>query len=429
MDYFNYKDGILFAENVDVNRIVTEAGTPLYIYSKATFKHHLQSIQQAYSDLETMICYSVKACGNINILKFMSKAGSGFDIVSGGELYRALQTGANASKIVYAGVGKTDNEIKEALNAGIGYFNIESEAELNNLIHLVKENNSVSKKKPKAALRVNPDVDPKTHTYTTTGIKETKFGVDIEHARKIFADFGKNEMVDLCAIHIHLGSAGHTIEPYVEAIEKILILIEQLRSDGFSIEAVDIGGGYGADYITGTSPTAADYAAAIVPLLKDKNLKLILEPGASIAANTAILVTQVLYLKTGGRKKFVVVDAGMNDLIRPPLYNAFHFIWPVKIDKKFVPERRDKDLKLTGTEVVDVVGPICEPADFFAKDRALPPVKRGDLLSIFTAGAYGFSMASNYNARPRPAEVLVDGDKFSIIRKRETYEDLISLEK
>lgn len=429
MDHFNYKNGILFAENVDVNRIVTEVGTPLYIYSKATFRHHLQSIQQAYSELDTTICYSVKACGNINILKFMAEAGSGFDIVSGGELHRALQTGVKASKIVYAGVGKTDTEIKEALSAGIGYFNIESEAELNNLIRLVKENNSALNKKPKAALRVNPDVDPKTHTYTTTGVKETKFGVDIERARKIFANYGKNEMVDLCAIHIHLGSAGHTIEPYVEAIEKILILIEQLRGDGFTIEAVDIGGGYGADYITGTSPTAADYAAAIVPLLKDKNLKLILEPGASIAANTAILVTQVLYLKTGGRKKFVIVDAGMNDLIRPPLYDAFHFIWPVKIDKKFVPERRDKELKLSGTEVVDVVGPICESADFFAKDRALPPVKRGDLLSIFTAGAYGFSMSSNYNARGRPAEILVDGDKFSIIRRRETYEDLISLEK
>ncbi|MHC4691611.1 MAG: diaminopimelate decarboxylase [Planctomycetota bacterium] len=429
MDHFNYKNGILFAENVDVNKIVTEVGTPLYIYSKATFRHHLESIQQAYSDLDTMICYSVKACGNINILKFMAEAGSGFDIVSGGELYRALQTGVNASKIVYAGVGKTDNEIKEALKAGIGYFNIESEAELNNLIRLAKESNSALNNKPKAALRVNPDVDPKTHTYTTTGVKETKFGVDIERARKIFTDYGKNEMVDLCAIHIHLGSAGHTVEPYVEGIEKILILIEQLRGDGFSIEAVNIGGGYGADYITGTSPTAADYAAAIVPLLKDKDLKLILEPGASIAANTAILVTQVLYLKTGGRKKFVIVDAGMNDLIRPPLYNAFHFIWPVNVDNKFVPDRRDKELTLSGTEVVDVVGPICEGADFFAKDRTLPPVKRGDSLSIFTAGAYGFSMSSNYNARGRSPEVLVDGDKFSIIRRRETYEDLIALEK
>lgn len=429
MDYFNYKNGILFAENVDVDRIVAEVGTPLYIYSKATFKDHLQRIQQAYSELDTMICYSVKACGNINILQFMADAGSGFDIVSGGELYRTLQAGANTSNIVYAGVGKTDTEIIEALNADIGYFNIESEAELKNLIRLVKENSSAPNKKAKAALRVNPDVDPKTHTYTTTGKKETKFGVDIERARKIFADYGKNKSVALCAIHIHLGSSGHTIDPYVEAIEKILALIEQLRSDGFTIEAVDIGGGYGADYITGTAPTAADYAAAIVPLLKDKNLKLILEPGASIAANTAILVTQVLFLKTSGRKKFVIVDAGMNDLIRPPLYGAFHFIWPVKVDKEFVPDRRDKDLKLTGTEVVDVVGPICESADFFAKDRALPPVKRGDLLSIFTAGAYGFSMSSNYNARGRAAEVLVDGDKFSVIRKRETYEDLIALER
>ena len=208
-----------------------------------------------------------------------------------------------------------------------------------------------------------------------------------------------------------------------------MALIEQLRSDGFTIEAVNIGGGYGADYITGTAPTAADYAAAIVPLLKDKNLKLILEPGASIAANAAILVTQVLYLKTSGRKKFVIVDAGMNDLIRPPLYDAFHFIWPAKVAQKFAPDRRDKDLKLAGTEVVDVVGPICESADFFAKERVLPPVKRGDIISIFTTGAYGFSMASNYNARGRPAEVLVDDDKFSVIRKRETYEDLIALEK
>ena len=425
MDYFNYQNGKLFAEKVDVRTIVAEVGTPLYIYSKATFKHHLQSIQQAYSELDTTICYSVKACGNINIIKFMAEAGSGFDIVSGGELYRVLQAGANPSKIVYAGVGKTDTEIIEALNAGIGYFNIESEAELNNLIRLAKEKN----KQPKAALRVNPDVDPRTHTYTTTGKKETKFGVDIERARKIFAEFGKNNLVALCAIHIHLGSAGHTIKPYVEAIEKILSLIEQLRTDGFTIEAVNIGGGYGADYITGTAPTAADYAAAIVPLLKDKNLKLILEPGASIAANAAILATQVLYLKTSGRKKFVILDAGMNDLIRPPLYGAFHFIWPVKVAQKFVPDHRDKDLKLTGTEVVDVVGPICESADFFAKERALPPVKSGDIISIFTTGAYGFSMASNYNARGRAAEVLVDSDNFTIIRKRETYEDLTALEK
>jgi len=425
MDYFNYKKGKLFAEGVDIEKITAEVNTPVYIYSKATFIGHLRKIQEAYSTLASTICYSVKACGNINILKFMAGAGSGFDIVSGGELYRVLQAAGEPAKIVYAGVGKTDREIIEALNAGIAYFNVESEAELENLMRLAKQQG----KCPKATLRVNPDVDPKTHKYTTTGTKESKFGVDIECARKVFADYGRKKSVNLCAIDIHLGSAGKTVQPYVEAIEKVLVLIEKLRSDGFSIEALNIGGGYGADYITGTAPTAAEYAAAIVPMLAGKNLKLILEPGASIAANAAILVTKVLYLKKGGQKKFVIVDAGMNDLIRPSLYDAFHFIWPVKAGEKFVPRQRNRDLKLDSTEVVDVVGPICESADFFAKDRALPPVKRGDLLSIFTAGAYSFSMSSNYNARGRAAEVLVDGDKFSVIRKRETYEDLIALEK
>lgn len=425
MDYFNYKNGRLFAESVEVEKIAAEVGTPVYIYSKATFLEHLRKIRQAYSQLDTAICYSVKACGNINILKFMAEQGSGFDIVSGGELYRVLQAGGDPAKIVYAGVGKTDAEIMEALTAGIAYFNIESEAELENLICLAREKG----KKPNAALRVNPDVDPKTHRYTTTGKKETKFGVDIERAQKVFGTYGREKSIKLCAIHIHLGSAGHTVEPYIEAIKKVLALIEKLNADGFEIEALDIGGGYGADYITGTAPTAADYAAAIVPLLKGKNLRLILEPGASIAANAAILGTRVLYLKTSGDKKFVIVDAGMNDLIRPPLYDAFHFIWPSKVSEKFIPRQRDRDLQLEGTEVTDVVGPICEPADFFAKDRALPPVKRGDIIAIFTAGAYSFSMSSNYNARGRAAEVLVDGRKFSVIRKRESYEDLLSLER
>ncbi|UCC22883.1 MAG: diaminopimelate decarboxylase [Planctomycetota bacterium] len=425
MDYFSYKKGKLFAEGVDVARIAAEVGTPVYIYSKATFKEHLEKIRKAYGEIDTTICYSVKACGNINILRFMAEAGSGFDIVSGGELHRVLQAGGDPSKIVYAGVGKTDKEITEGLGADIAYFNIESEAELENLIRLAKQKN----KKPRAALRVNPDVDPETHRYTTTGKKETKFGVDIKRARKVFSDYGNNRTVQLCAIHIHLGSAGHTVEPYAEALEKVLALIEQLRCDGFAIEAVDIGGGYGADYISGVSPTAADYASAIVPPLKGKNLKLILEPGASVAANAAILLTQVLYPKKGGDKKFIIVDAGMNDLIRPPLYDAFHFIWPSQVSDAFVTERRDRDLQLDGTEVVDVVGPICESGDFFAKDRALPPVKGGDLLSIFTAGAYGFSMSSNYNARGRAAEVLVDNKDFSVIRRRESYEDLIELEK
>ena len=425
MDYFNYRNDTLFAEEVSVEKIADEVGTPVYIYSKATFIDHLQKIQQSYSRLETTICYSVKACGNINILKFMAEAGSGFDIVSCGELYRVLQAGGDPSKTVFAGVGKTDAEILEALAADISYFNIESEAELENLIRLAKQKG----KKTKAALRVNPDVDYKTHAFITTGKKETKFGVDIERAIKVFDDYGSNPAVNLCAIHVHLGSGGKTIDPYVVAVEKILPLIDRLRSDGHTVEALDLGGGYGADYESDSVPSAADYAAGIVPLLKDKNIKLILEPGKSICANAGIMLTRVLYIKRGGSKKFVIVDAGMNDLIRPSLYDAFHFIWPAKVDENFVPQKRNKDLQIDGAEVVDVVGPICEGSDFFAKDRMLPPIQRGDLLSVFTAGAYGFTMSSNYNARGRAAEVLVDGKNFSVIRKRETYEDLTALEK
>ena len=425
MDYFNYQNGTLFAEDVSVEKIADEVGTPVYIYSKATFIDHLQKIQQSYSRLDTTICYSVKACGNINILKFMAEASSGFDIVSGGELFRVLQAGGNPSQTVFAGVGKTDAEILEALAADIGYFNIESEAELENLIRLAKQKG----KQPKVALRVNPDVDYKTHAFITTGKKETKFGVDIERAVKVFADYGSNPAVNLCAVHVHLGSGGKTIDPYVVAVEKILPLIDRLRDQGHTIEALDLGGGYGADYESDSVPSAADYAAGIVPLLKDKNIKLILEPGKSICANAGIMLTRVLYIKRGGSKKFVIVDAGMNDLIRPSLYKAFHFIWPAKVDENFVPQKRTNDLKMDGAEVVDVVGPICEGSDFFAKDRILPPTQRGDLLSVFTAGAYGFTMSSNYNARGRVAEVLVEGKNFSVIRKRETYEDLIALEK
>lgn len=425
MDYFNYKNRKLFAEDVPVEEITFSVGTPVYIYSKNTFLDHLKKIRSAYADIDTTVCYSVKACGNINILKFMALAGSGFDIVSGGELYRAQKAGADTSKIVYAGTGKTDEEIIEALNASIGYFNIESEAELENLIKLAKQTG----KKTKAALRINPDVDPDTHKHITTGIKETKFGVDIERAQKVFADYSDNGAVNLCALHVHLGSGGKTIDPYIQALKKTLTLIDSLRSKGFQIEAIDLGGGYGADYETGTVPSAVDYASGIVPLLKNKNLKLILEPGKSIAANAGLLVTKTLYIKTGGSKKFVIVDAGMNDLIRPALYDAFHFIWPVNVDKKFVPAKRQKDMVITGTETVDVVGPICEGADFFAKDRTLPPVNRNDLLAVFTAGAYAFTMSSNYNSRPMLPEVLVDSDKFSVIRKRQSYEDLIILEK
>jgi len=351
----------------------------------------------------------------------MAEAGSGFDIVSGGELYRVQQAGGDMSKVVYAGVGKTDAEIEAALEAGIGFFNVESEAELENLIRLAKRGGKV----PKVALRVNPDVDYKTHVFLATGKRETKFGVDIERALKVFAGYGDNNSAKLCAIHIHLGTGGKKIDPYVEAVKKILPFVDQLRCQGHTVEALDLGGGYGADYESDTVPSAAEYAAGIVPLLKGKGLRLILEPGKSICANAGVMVTRVLYTKQGGSKKFVIVDAGMNDLIRPSLYDAFHFIWPVSVGERYVPRQREKRLMLDGTEVVDVVGPICEGADFFAKDRALPPIKRGDLLCVFTAGAYGFSMSSNYNARCRAAEVLVDGRRFTVIRKRETYKDLV----
>ena len=425
MDSFSYKNGKLFAEGVDVSIIAKQVGTPVYIYSKATFLDHLNKIQTAYAEIDTTICYSIKACGNINILRHLAEAGSGFDIVSGGELFRAQQAGADMSKIVFAGVGKTDKEILEALNAGIGTFNIESEAELENLIKLCKEHGKTTK----AALRVNPDIKYDSHRHITTGVKETKFGIDIERAMKVYDQYGNNGVVEMSAIHVHLGSGGKTIDPYVNYVKKILPLVEDRRAKGNKIDTLDLGGGYGADYETDTVPSAADYAAGIVPLLKAANLKLILEPGKSIIANAAIMLTQTTFKKTGGEKTFVIVDAGMNDLIRPCLYEAFHFIWPAQVAAQFVPEKRVQGLEMPGVEVVDIVGPICEGTDYFAKNRPMPPVERGDLVAVFSAGAYGYTMASNYNARPLCPEVLVDGDQFEIIRKRQTYQDLIELEK
>ena len=424
MDHFRYRNGRLLAEDVEIRQIVEAVGSPVYVYSKATFHDHLSRIQEAYRQLDTTVCYSVKACANIHILRFLAESGSGFDVVSGGELFRVLRAGGDPKKVVYAGVGKTDQEIREALRAGIGYFNIESEAEMENLIELAGREHRPAK----VALRVNPDVEYQTHAFVTTGKRETKFGVDIERAVAAFRAYGHHPKVRLCAVHVHLGSGGKKIDPYVEAVAKVMPLIDRLRGEGFMIEALDLGGGYGADYESGTVPSADEYAQGIVPLLKDKHLRLVLEPGKSICANAGILVTQVLYTKQGGSKRFVIVDAGMNDLIRPALYDAFHFIWPAEVGEAFVPVRRSKNLLFEGTQVVDVVGPICESADFFAKDRALPPVHRGDLLAIFTAGAYGFAMSSNYNARGRPAEVWVEGDSFRVIRRRETYQDLTALE-
>lgn len=425
MDYFQYQNNQLYCEQLPVEQVIDEVQTPAYLYSARTFEHHFDNYREAFAELDPMICYSVKACGNINILKMLARWGSGFDVVSGGELYRVLQSAGKADNVVYAGVGKTDEELNQAIDAGIAFFNIESEAELENLNRLAKLKN----KPVHGALRVNPDVDPKTHRHTTTGKKGTKFGVDHDRALNVFDQYGKSEWVKLTCIHIHIGSPVYTVEPYVLAIQRSLELIEQLRERGFAIDSFIIGGGFGADYTTGQAPRTADYAKQIIPLLRGKNLRLILEPGRSIAGNAAVLVTRVLYTKQAGDKKMVIVDAAMNDLLRPSFYDAFHFIWPVHAQPPFTVEQRSKEVDIEGMEVVDIVGPICESGDFLAKDRALPPLQRGDLLAVFTAGAYGFVMSSQYNARPRAAEVLVEKDTFKIIRRRETYDDLIAHEK
>ncbi len=428
MDSFQYRDGQLFCENVDISDLATKVGTPAYIYSRATFEGHYDRIAQAFAELDPIICYSIKSCGNIHICKLLANRGSGMDVVSGGELHRAQQAGASMSKVVYAGVGKTDAEIRQAIEAKIGWFNIESEAEFENISSIARSMGAVAN----GALRINPDVyDPKTHAKTSTGKKETKFGVDIDRARRFFDRYGKDTHLKLSAIHLHIGSPIYSAEPYVQAITKALELIAELKGKGFNINTIDIGGGFAADYETDKSPLALDYAKEIVPLLrpfKAAGGKIIIEPGRTIAANAGLLLTRVQYIKMGGKKKFVIIDSGMHHLIRPTLYDSFHFIWPASVAPQHVPMHRKAEMDMPALELCDVVGPICESGDFLAKDRPLPPVARGDLLAVFSAGAYGMVMASHYNAMPLPAEVLVDGSKATIIRRRETYDDLTRAE-
>jgi len=422
MDHFQYRDGILYCEELPLDDIAGQVGTPVYVYSKATFSQHYRDIAAAFAELDPIICYSIKSCGNIHLVRLLAEQGSGMDIVSGGELMRALKAGADPGKIVYAGVGKTDAEIEAAINAGIGWFNIESEAEFENIAAIAQRLGKTTH----GALRVNPDVaDPKTHAKTTTGKKETKFGVDIERAKRFFQTYGHNGHCKLTAIHLHIGSPIYSPEPYVRAIDKALPLIDQLKAEGHAIDTLDIGGGYAADYETGVSPAWSEYAKQIVPRLKGTGLKIILEPGRTIAGNAGVLLTQVQYIKTGGSKKFVICDTGMHHLLRPALYDAFHFIWPTRVSPEMVPAQREAEPDVPGLEVSEIVGPICETGDTLAKARAIPPVQRGENLCIFTAGAYGMVMASNYNAFPRPAEVLVDGDQFTVIRRRETDDDLL----
>jgi diaminopimelate decarboxylase len=354
--------------------------------------------------------------------------GSGMDVVSGGELHRALAAGARPETIVYAGVGKRDDEIAAALDAGIFLLNVESEEEFENIARIAAARSAQCR----CALRVNPDVDPRTHRFTTTGTKETKFGVDIERARAFFRAYGRDRHARLVGLHLHIGSPVYETGPYVEAVTKALALRAELLAEGFEVSVLDVGGGFAADYETGRSPSAADYARAIVPLLEPAvrdGLRIVLEPGRSIAANAGILLTRVQYVKRSGDRTFAICDAGMNVLLRPSHYDAFHFIWPAEPAPGFVPARRTQDPGIPGLVPVDVVGPLCETGDYLALDRPLPPVRRGDLLAVFTAGAYGMSMASRYNSSPLPAEVLVEGDRMSVVRRRETYEDLVAHER
>jgi len=422
MDFFNFKNGQLFCEGVPAEKIAQEVGTPAYVYSKATLLHHYRQIATAFAPVNATICYSIKSCGNINICRLLAKEGCGFDVTSGGELYRAMAAGAQPGKIIYAGVGKTDLEIREAIEAGIAAFNIESEAEIENIDRLA----GLLGKKAVGAIRINPDVDPKTHQYTTTGKKETKFGVDIERAERVFEQFRDLQNLRLGGIHIHIGSPVYEIQPYVEAVKKTVELIDRLMARGHRIEWLDMGGGFAVNY---ERPDQAlpitEHARALLPLVQGKPYKIALEPGRYITGNAGILLTRVLYRKSGGTRQFVIVDAAMNDLIRPVLYDSFHFIWPAKPDDSNIPPERDRQMMPTDGEVVDVVGPICESGDFLARNRPLPRTQRGDLLAVFTAGAYGFAMSSNYNNRPRAPEVLVDGEAYRVIRRRETYEDLV----
>lgn len=423
MDRFEYREGHLWCEDIPAADLALRFDTPLYVYSRETFLAHYERVEQAFAELAPLICYSIKSCQNVHLCRLLAERGAGFDVVSGGELFRALRAGADPARIVFAGVGKTDREIREALAARIGLLNVESESEMYVLAGLSRGAGLA----PRVALRVNPDVDPRTHAYTTTGRKETKFGVDLERAHEVFREFGRSRDLRLCGIHLHLGSPVNDPRAYAAGIRRGLELVDRLRSEGFEPDTIDVGGGYGAFYQGDEAPSAAEYARVIVPLLRGSGLKVILEPGRSIAANAGILLTRVLHIKRSGGRQFVICDASMNELIRPALYGAYHFIWPVGAGD-FVPVRRAAEQPFAGLIACDVVGPVCESGDFLARARHLPPLQRGDLLAVFTCGAYAMSMASQYNSRPRAAEVLVAGAQARLIRRRETYEDLLAPE-
>jgi diaminopimelate decarboxylase len=430
MDHFEYRDGELCCQGVKVSEIAAEFGTPLYVYSRETLELHYDRLASAFAELKPLICFSVKCCSNLRVLRALSERGAGMDVVSGGELHRARLAGVGPERIVFAGVGKTDEEIREAL-AGSGgpirLFNIESEPEYEVVASAARTMGVTAA----AALRVNPDVQAGGHAYISTGHKASKFGVSIPHAYELLRKFNHEKHLKLTGVHVHIGSSILEPEPYVRALSSVLEMIDALEREGVRIETLDLGGGFGADYATGDAPPASAFADAIVPLLRarvQRGLKIIMEPGRTIAANAGVLLTRVLFVKFGGGKKFVVCDAGMNTLLRPALYEAFHFVWPASVAPQHEPVRRAEKLDLPGLESCDVVGPVCESGDFLARDRSLPLMARGDLLAVFAAGAYGMSMASRYNSHPLPAEVMVEGNRVTLIRQRETIGDLVAHE-
>ena len=412
MDFFQYKNEQLYVEDLPVKQLAEEFGTPLYIYSRATLERHWHAFDSALGDHPHLICYAVKANSNIGILNVMAKLGSGFDIVSQGELERVLAAGGKASKVVFSGVAKSRAEIMRALEVGIRCFNVESIAELHHINQIAGEMGKIAP----ISLRVNPDVDAHTHPYISTGLKENKFGVSVDEAREVYKLAATLPHVKITGMDCHIGSQLTELHPFLDATDRLIRLIEQLKEDGITLKHLDLGGGLGVTYTDETPPHPSDYAAALLNKLKGyENLEIILEPGRAIAANAGILVAKVQYLKSNESRNFAITDTGMNDMIRPALYEAYMNI--IEIDRTLEREKA----------IYDVVGPVCETSDFLGKQRELA-IAEGDYIAQRSAGAYGASMSSNYNSRPRTAEVLVDGDKAHLIRRRESLSELWALE-
>ncbi|MCL5953181.1 MAG: diaminopimelate decarboxylase [Nitrospirae bacterium] len=408
MSSFEYRNGRLFVENLPVEEIVEKEGSPLYIYSKKALVERIRAYREAFAAHPTLVAYAMKANGNLAILSLLAKEGAGIDVVSGGELFRARKAGVPADKIVFAGVGKSREEIAYALKEKILMFNVESQDELD---HISEVAVALGTQAP-VALRVNPDVDPKTHPYISTGMKKSKFGIPVERAVAEYQRASTLPGIKIVGIHQHIGSQLTEIAPFRDAFDRLLAFHGELSRAGIKVTHLDLGGGLGIRYRSEEPPSPADLAALVLPRVKDLGVTLVLEPGRSIVGNAGILVTRVLYRKNTAVKSFVIGDAGMNDLLRPSLYGAHHDLLPVK-------ETKGETIK------GDLVGPICETGDFLATDREMPDFAAGDLIAVMSAGAYGFSMASNYNARPRPAEILVDGSSYRVVRDRESFEDLI----